>query len=227
MRLDDPRSIEQAMQTHKCEVEVLYWILEDSLYQGNQDKAKSIYTLLLYIAQYRQDLLIQGLKAKQRERLQEIAYELYSKNSIKKRSSIIIKPGIAGHKIPFEKEKDFQDFLCKNPQILAQALEDGIKIMGREVETDFEYRCDIVAESEKFFYPVELKIAQTDHAVVSQIQKYCFYFYRKLRYNHFKEIQGVVLSVGFDNWSINELRRDGIILFQIRPKDKEIKLIRI
>ena len=85
-----------------------------------------------------------------------------------------------------------------------------------------------MAESDKFFYPIELKIATATHAVVSQIQKYCFYFYRQLRYGMYREIKGVVIANGFCDRSINELRRYGIQIFTIRPDgEKSITLMHI
>lgn len=216
MTLHDPDAIKQAKKTHQSEVETLYWLLEDSLYTNHIEKAKWVYTMLLYIAKYQSDLLAKGLRKRHLERLREIAYELHSESPIKKRSSITIKPGASARKIPFTKEKELQDHLYDHPGILSEALSDRVRVVGKEVETDFEYRCDLVAQSEDSFYPIELKIGETTHAVVSQIQKYCFYFYRKLRYSLYRDIKGVVIASGFDSWSINELRRDGIKLFQIR-----------
>ena len=83
-------------------------------------------------------------------------------------------------------------------------------------------------ESKNHFYPIELKIAQGNHAVVSQCSKYCYYFYRQLRYDRFKKIQGIVIGNGYDAWSINELRREGHWIFTIVPDgDKNIKLKRV
>ncbi len=228
MALDDPFFIQQAKDTHESEVEVLYWILEDALYANKFARAESIYLMLLYLAQYRKDLLTSGLRPAQRDRLQQIAYELHSSESIQKRSTIAIKPGTSMRGLHFKREKQLQDFLYLNPRILGAALGDRVKMMGQEVETDFEYRCDLVAESSSSFYPIELKIGGATHAVVSQIQKYCFYFYRKLRYGMYLEIKGVVIASSFDDWSINELRRDGVLLFQVSStKDSDVSLTAI
>ena len=89
------------------------------------------------------------------------------------------------------------------------------------------YRCDVVAESKTRLYPIELKIAQSTHAVVSQCSKYCYYFYRKLRYDRFKYVQGVVLSNGFDAWSINAIRQEGHWILKIVPTNSGIKLLRV
>ncbi len=144
MNLDDPIQIDQALRTYISEVEVLYWVLEDSLY-NYIGKAKSIYIMLLYLAKYNKELLVQGLKNKQRERLKEISYELFSDKIITNSLPIEIKPAISPYKIPFEKEKHLQQYLFEHPDLLCAALEDNVKVTGLEVQTDFDYRCDLVA----------------------------------------------------------------------------------
>ncbi len=220
--------ISQTLATHECEVEVMYWMLEDALYHGNKDRAKIILNLLLYIGKYKPELIQSGLKKIQRTRLKEIIHEIHENVATQKREAITIKTPISSRDIPFKREKALQEHLSKNKNILEEALGDRLRIVGLEVETDNDYRCDIVAESETKFYPIELKIAQSTHAVVSQCSKYCYYFYRKLRYNHFKEVQGVVIANGADAWSINELRREGHWVYTIAPvSDTDITLVRV
>lgn len=215
------------MSTHTCELEVMYWIVEDSLYQGKTNRAEGMLNMLLYIAKYQPKMLQEGLRPVQIRRLKEITHELYDNVATQRREAITMRPPIHARQIPFKKEKELQQHLYENKGILENALEDKVRIVGVEVETDDDYRCDIVAESSNRCYPIELKIAQSTHAVVSQCSKYCYYFYRKLRYNHFKEIQGVVVANGFDSWSINELRREGHWIYEIVPEDKSVKLLRI
>lgn len=219
--------IAQTLATHEGEVEVMYWMLEDALYNGNKDRAKIMLNLLLYVGKYKPELIQSGLKKVQRTRLKEITHEIHENIATQKREAITMKTPILSRNIPFKREKALQEHLSKNKNILEEAFGDRLRIVGLEVETDDDYRCDIVAESEKKFYPIELKIAQSTHAVVSQCSKYCYYFYRKLRYNHFKEVQGVVLSNGFDAWSINELRREGHWIYEMIPDGDSIGLSRV
>lgn len=219
--------IAQTMATQKREVEVLYWILEDALHSGNKNRADGTLRLLLYIGKYKPELIQSGLKKIQRTRLKEITHEIHENVATQRREAITMRPPISSKDIPFKREKALQEHLSNNKDILEKAFGDRLRIVGLEVETDDDYRCDIVAESEKKFYPIELKIAQSTHAVVSQCSKYCYYFYRKLRYNHFKEIQGVVLTNGADSWSINELRRSGHWVYTMIPKGDSIELSRV
>ncbi len=209
------------MKTFQSEVEVMYWIVEDALYTGQQNRALGALELLMYVGKYKPDLIRSGLQQVQRTRLKEITHELHENVATQKREAITIKPPIQSRKIPFRLEKDLQNHLSGHKDILEDALGDKLRIVGLEVETDNDYRCDVVAESSQKFYPIELKIAQSTHAVVSQCSKYCYYFYRKLRYNHFKEVQGVVIINGADAWSINELRRVGHWIYIMRPDDSE------
>lgn len=228
MQLNDKFMIAHATKTHESEVEVLYWMVEDALYKGKPGKAKALLQSLLYLGKYEPKLVQYGLQPIQRIRLKEIIHEIHEDTTTQRRETITVKPSIQSRAIPFKLEKELQNYLSEHKTILEDALSDCLRIVGLEVETDDDYRCDIVAESPQKFYPIELKIAQSTHAVVSQCSKYCYYFYRKLRYNHFKEVQGVVITNGADTWSINELRRAGHWIYIIVPtSDTDISLERI
>lgn len=217
MKLNDSHLIAQTMETHVCEIEVMYWIVEDALYQAKPTRAETVLEFLLYAGKYKPELIRDGLRPIQRTRLKEMTYEIHGNAIIQKREAITMKPPIDSKKLPFELEKDLQKYLSEHKYVLEDAFGDRLRIRGLEVEAGDDYRCDIVAESQKKFYPIELKIAQSTHAVVSQCSKYCYYFYRKLRYNHFKEIQGVVIANGADSWSANETRRAGHWIYTIIP----------
>ena len=228
MQLDDPIMIQQAKNTHVTELEVLYWILEDALHAGNRHEAKGLLITLLYIAKYRPELIRIGLQETYMKRLKGLTYDLLDNKSTRLQQSITMKPAIQSKKIPFKMELELKQYLVDNPDKLALALGDDIKIVGVEVEAGEDYKCDIVAESDKHFYPIELKIAHGTHTAVSQCSKYCYYFYRKLRYDRFKRVQGGVCANGYDVWSVNELRRAGHWIYSIDPiSDTDIVLERI
>jgi len=222
--------INQAKKMHHIEMEPLYWKIEDTIYKGDTGGAASLYVIALYAAKYNKSLISKGLRETHRIRLQQMAYELFDSSVPIKRESITIRQSISPVKIPFRREFELQEYLSSNPRILSEALGENVHITGTEVEVeaDCEYRCDIVAESDDILYAIELKIGQTTHAVVSQCNKYCWYFYRKLRYNHYKDIQGIIIGNGFDEWSINEIRREGIWCYRIVPVENgDIKLEKI
>jgi len=221
MELNDSQMISQAMSTSVKEVETIYWVVETALDQGNISKAKALFPHLIYLGKYNPKVLKEGLQKPHLDRLQEITHELYGLGSIKKTPSITMRKEIISQKIPFKVEKELSDYLLKNEQLLSKAFGETVTITGREVELRNDYRCDIVAESDTVLYPIELKIAQSTHAVVSQCSKYCYYFYHKLRYDRFKHVQGVVISPGFDEWSVNALRKEGHWIFTITPTDSK------
>lgn len=216
--------LEQLEKIHISEIEPLYWIIEDSLSTNQKAKAEAVFSLLSTIAKHRKDLIVQGLKQSHRLRLQEIAYELYDSESYQTQKNIEIKMAMQSKPLPFPKESNLEEFLATNLNILESVLEKPLKLVGRQIETPFGYKCDLVVESATIYYPIELKIVQTNHQVVSQIKKYCFYFYRQLRYDRYKKVQGVVIANGFDSYSINELRKNGVRIFDIIPADGRIEL---
>lgn len=204
------------------EIEPLYWIVEDSLFENKKAKAESVFSLLATIAQRRKELIVQALKPAYCKRLQEISYELYGTESFQSQKNIEIKMSTFAKQLPFTKEIELEEFLANHINILEQSLSESLKLTGRQIETIFGYKCDLVVESKNTYYPIELKINQTDHAVVSQIQKYCFYFYRQLRYDRYKLVQGIVIANGFCQWSINELRKNSIRIFDITSCKKQV-----
>jgi hypothetical protein len=225
--LDDSDVIEDISQLDPGSFEPLYWALEDSIYKSELPLARMIYRDFLYLAKHRKQVLTNALQSAYITRLQEIAFELYDEKSFKARKPIAIKQASYCKKLPFDKESDLRDYLAVNSDVLSDALEEDVRVVDTEVRTDCDYRCDILASSERVYYPIELKLGQANHAVVSQITKYCYFFYRKFRYGWHKPIQGVVVAAGFDAWSINELRREGIWIFDIFPNRDGVKLIRI
>jgi len=227
-QIDLPENIDQVKKVHVSEIEPLYWIVEDALYENKLKRAKDVYSLLACIAKHNKPVLIEGLHPEQLDRLQQIAHELYDGEMSVLRKSVEIRFPIAAKLLPFKKERELENYLMGHPEILSEAFEETIRIRGQQVETDFEYACDLVAESNQIFYPIELKIRQSNHEVISQIDKYCFYFYRKLRYNQYKKIQGVVIANGFDSFAINQLRKNNISIYEIVPIDnKDIRLRRV
>lgn len=225
--LTDPRSIQQAKKIHYLEIEPLYWALEDAIYDNKIERAKSIYEIFLYIVSYNKKVL-NALKTPFIDRLRSIAFELYGDgDNLIKRRDILIRHQVSPVSIPFSSEKELNDYLCKNVCILSQALNDDVELYGTEVLVENNYRCDIIVRGKKV-YIIELKITQGTHQVVSQINKYCYYFYRKLRYDRYREVQGVIISNGLDAWSINEIRKDGHLCFvMLNRNGNDIKLEKI
>jgi hypothetical protein len=223
--LNNSKRIECILKEHPSVFEPLYWAMEDALYNNNIDRAKNIYVDFLYLAKYRKQDLMKLLRPAYVDRLKSLAFELFEGTSLKARKSIELKSCRQSRSIPFTKEAQIRDYLTANDEILSDAFGEHISVMDTEVLTYDGYKCDILAASNRCYYPIELKIRQANHAVVSQIQKYCFYFYRRFRYGFYKPIQGVVCANGFDVWSINELRREGMRCFTMIGDGESIKLV--
>lgn len=224
--LDEQKMIDEVLSYHPKEIEPLYWLVEDSLYSNNMKLAKSVYKHLACLAKHKKSIIQENLKPVYMERLKLLAYQLFGDVVYEPKKPISVRMSSNCRAIPFPKESDLRDFLAKNKNILSCAYNDKIDFIEVEVLTDFDYRCDILAESENKCYPTELKIGQATHAVVSQIDKYCQYFYRKYRYAMHKNIQGVVIANGFDSYSINTLLKNGIMCFEVMPDKNDIISLR-
>jgi len=217
---DDPNKIQSIQSISIPEIEVLYWKIEDSLSSGQIKKAKMFFEMLCYIASHRKDVLNLALKDAYRTRLRAISYEICGKNVPYFRKPVIEKSAIEAVETPFEKEKQLNNYLYQKQNLLCDALKTTGRVTGREVEVD-EYKCDLIFENSSVLFAIELKKDQADHKAVSQLDKYCHYFYLKLRYNLFKEVKGAIIANGFSKWSINEFRRKGRFVFYMCPTSKK------
>lgn len=226
--LNNEWHIKQAMNTHVMTIEPLYWSLEDALFDKKIELAKSLYEGFLYLAQFRKSDLVKHLKPVFLDRLQVITYELYgSGDKIVHCKPINLQYAVSSRKIPFDKESELQQYLVDHTKLLSDALCDSVEIKGTEFELVDEYRCDLICDSSNTRYVVELKIGQATHHVVSQINKYCYYVFRTLRYDKFKNVQGVVICNGLDSWSINAIRQDGHLCFIISDDNGNVLLNKI
>lgn len=221
MDFNDINYLQETFKTNDLEIEPLFWKMEDSLFSGKTKTATLIHKAFLYIAKIN-PLLLKNLNPKYINRLKEITFELHSDYVSQKKRSIEMQMSIEPVDLPFKKEADLRDYLYNNKHILNTYIGEKIDYIEKEVTTCFESRCDIIIENDINFLPIELKIVQSNHAVIYQILKYCDYFYRQLRYSRYRDIQGVVISNGFDDCSINELRRNGIRCFYISYIDDVI-----
>lgn len=225
--LNNKFMISQAAKMHQSTIEPLYWKVEDALTDGKQKKAEGMLLLLMYIAKYQQSKISKALKPAYLQRLKDMTSEIFDKKPANKRQKEVpILPARNSRKLPFKDENKLEDYLIENTDVLKTALKDEFYFIDRQVEVGPEYKCDIVTKNDRMFYPIELKIGQADHKVVSQIQKYCYYFYRTLRYDRYRHIQPIVLANGYDEWSINELRRDGVWIYDM-SFNKSLNLKRI
>lgn len=225
--MDDNTLVQEALNTDVKTVESLYWALEDAVYDQKTGIARCILESFDYLKIHNHGAYMDGLRDIHRQRISEMKDELSGKMINKTRHPIETKLPIKPVKLPFKKEHKLRDFLYMHPEVIGNALNDKVEHINKEVQTDGEYKCDLTIENQIMFYPIELKISPQSH-VDSQIRKYCYYFYRQLRYSRFRQIQGIVISNGFDTWGINELRREGFWIYLIRPDaDHTIALSRV
>ena len=72
LKLNNPQIITATQKMHNCEIEVIYWKMEDALTDNKQEDALSMLKMLLYFAKYRSRDLSASLKPIQIKRVKEI-----------------------------------------------------------------------------------------------------------------------------------------------------------
>ena len=219
MRLDDKEKIRSINSITAPEIETIYWKLEDSLTANKKKKADRFFDMLCYTAKYKKKELNKALRPDYLSRLKKISHQLNGKEIPASNKSIEELPAYLPLELPFKKEKEIGDYLVENEHVLKNVLGNG-RITGREVEIE-DYKCDLVFENKKTFFAIELKRDQADHKAISQLDKYCHYFYLKLRYSLFKEVRGICIANGFCKYSVNEFRRRDRRIFYISSSKEE------
>jgi hypothetical protein len=99
----------------------------------------------------------------------------------------------------------------------------GEELVGKGIERETYHtggKCDMVLQNnERTIFPIEFKLNQATHAVVSQIDKYCMHFKLELIYKLYDNVQGVVIASSFSKYAINALLKRGIICLQYTCKN--------
>lgn len=222
---DDQQKIETIQLITPYEIEVAYWKLEDYISAGEIKNAKVLFDMMCYLGKHRSKDFTTVLKKTQIERLHALSYQIEGNDVPDCHKAVQELHEIKPVELPFAKEKEINLYIYNHEHLLKD-LGNG-RISGREIEIE-GYFCDIVYETKDTLFAIELKRDQVDHKAVSQLDKYCHYFYLKLRYNHYKQVKGACIGNGYDKWAINELRRKGRTIFCITPEDKNnISLRRI
>lgn len=212
MQFNDQKSISAVESLHELEVEPLYWVVEDAIADNNINRAKAFHSLFCYIGKFRKNLL-KNLNNEQIQRLKNMSFELYNESHVRNIPAIEIKSEFKETDIIFKTENELRNYLIGNKELLEKSLGSKIEFIDTEVPVGKDFRCDMLIRTPNKYFIIELKIKQGNHAVVSQIIKYCSYFYNRFRYTAYKPIQGVVIANGFCSWSVNELRRNNIKCF--------------
>ena len=190
------------------ELEVIYWRLEDALEDGERKHAVMFHEMLLYVGKYHPSKLRRGMQQAYLTRLKEITYELNGSGVPVTNQPAIVPGDIPPVVLPYHNEAEMRDAIVSKEEILYPILGSG-RITAKEIKINDQCRVDILYETDNCVYPIELKVVPADHKVVGQYQKYCYYFYRKLRYNMYRSVQGVVVANGFSGWVTGELMRRG------------------
>ena len=223
MKLEDQEKIHSIQSFTLPEVETAYWKMEDYLSSGNKKKATVYFDMLCYAAKYRKNDLSKILKPSHMNRLKKVSYELSGKRVPETKRSVNELPAYLPVKLPFKLEKDIGDYLCSHENMLKSVLNSEGRITGREVDVE-GYKCDLVFEDKNTFFAIEIKRDQADHKAISQLDKYCHYFYLKLRYSMYKEVCGICIANGFCKYSVNEFRRRDRRIFYISSDGKNCEL---
>jgi RecB family endonuclease NucS len=114
----------------------------------------------------------------------------------------------------FKYEKELVLQICKNKEKLKDVLKiENLEIYNLEHITNYGF-VDIVCQDKMTMYVIEVKKSVAKYDVVSQIDKYVLDFKLKLNLKHWNKVVGVVIANGFQNYAINELLKNGIIVLK-------------
>lgn len=123
-----------------------------------------------------------------------------------------------------KKEIELQQMLFDNNDLFSEVWGKKLTFKAWEDRTDAG-RVDLLYKDEEdnSIVPVELKDEAADHKVVSQILKYTLYYRKLCIYKLWDWVHPAVVAAGYDKYSINRLKMEGVRTF-IYSYNKKLRL---
>lgn len=171
-------------------------------------------------------ILQQYLDKEKLKELKRIKKEVESGNPIEELESINpIDDNIEPSANDLKLEKQIVKLSYYNLQKLEKFLGKNLECKGIERETYLTGgKCDMVLQNDQgTLFPIEFKLNQANHSVVSQIDKYCLHFKLQLIYKLYNRVQGVVIASSFSKYAINALLKRNIICLQYSCVEDNVK----
>lgn len=207
-------------------IEILYFLLQNSLLDCNFNQANIYLGLLKQAYKEDKDLFKKSLTDKQKKKLKlfekqtlqkEIIYQPFPFNKFEKISPV-------GERVEEEIELQNQ-FLRKKFFNLPTLLNfKDYKLSGIEIPVDegfVDVIIDNIVNNQTIRYLIELKAGIADHRVIGQIMKYKIYFTKKLLYKLWDDVEGIVIAHGFTENALIELKKLNIITIRyIKTNEK-------
>lgn len=211
------------------EIETYYYMLDIAVLQGDLEKSRIFIDLLRN--EYSEDstnfeileqddrfgnLIQLGKAVDEGKIVKKYNFELLFKEmKEKEKSEDVVK-----------KEKDLQRMLCKDQNVLKELISKDFVVEDYEHKVMFGY-VDLVGRCEDTVYVIELKKEVAKFDVVSQIDKYMYDFRAKLIYKMWKKVKGIVIANSFQEYALNELKKNDVLCVEYTYQDEKLTLRRI
>jgi hypothetical protein len=82
-------------------------------------------------------------------------------------------------------------------------------------------------KDDKIIYPLEIKIKEGRHDILGQILKYERFFQFQLHLKLFEKVQPVTLCSFYNDFTLKELKKKGVIALKYERVNDRLKLYRI
>lgn len=211
-------------QTTPKEIETLFYFLDGSVLKGNLGNSKMFLKILRNEwEENEENFEILGDRIEYLTDLGKVIDKglVVRSFDIGKVNDLIIK------KDDFQvaKEKILSQMLCKNQEILKNALKasDDFQIATERQRVTFG-EVDLIAYDKDICYVIELKKEEVRHDIIGQIEKYMFDFKLKLIYKLWNEVKGVVIGNSYSKYALKELSKANIICMKYVFKDDNLRL---
>jgi hypothetical protein len=107
-------------------------------------------------------------------------------------------------------EKDLVSELNRNENLFRQIFGKSFRISCTELETAYG-NVDIVAYTDLYAWPIEVKLGCADHRIVGQIYKYMKHFLYMLNYGLYRDVVGITIAREYSEDALQELSKMNVV----------------
>jgi hypothetical protein len=137
--------------------------------------------------------------------------------------------------LPPEKDNEqVQKTLVKEIHLEVGQLINLLKPCGKLLLENIEHPCggdlgfvDMLYKDDKTAYPLEVKVNEGKHDLLGQILKYERFFQFQLHLKLFEKVQPVTLCSFYNDFTLKELKKRGVITLKYERVSGKLKLYRI
>lgn len=202
-------------------IETIYFFCYYAYLLGDKEKTSMYYSLLR--DEFKVTGTVNSLKPAQLLELKKIKQDLEN-NTISHNKWIEETYPISPNPVNIKQMELVKRIHTQGIEQLKTLLKDDVNIYSIEHPCGPYGAVDMVYRGLETIYPVEVKRNIGEHDLIGQISKYDLYHRLQLHYKHYDYVQAVTICNSYQPFTLNELKKKGIITLSYSLEDNGINL---